>query len=109
MSIAEALTLLLASLAGAGLGAVFFGGLWWTVRKGVSSKEPALWFFGSMLLRIGIALPGVYFVAGGRWQRLLSCLVGFVLAHLGVTWMLGPWGDKHIRPTQEAGHASQSG
>jgi F1F0 ATPase subunit 2 len=30
--------------AGLLLGAIFFGGLWWTVRKGVSSKRPALWF-----------------------------------------------------------------
>ena len=30
----EALTLVLAWLAGGVLGAIFFGGLWWTVRKG---------------------------------------------------------------------------
>ena len=47
----EVLTLALALLAGVALGAVFFGGLWWTVRKGVSSKHPALWFLGSLLLR----------------------------------------------------------
>jgi F1F0 ATPase subunit 2 len=23
------------------LGVIFFGGLWWTVRKGLSSKRPA--------------------------------------------------------------------
>ena len=28
--------LMLAWLAGSALGAIFFGGLWWTVRKGVS-------------------------------------------------------------------------
>ena len=38
------LTLVLAWVAGVVLGAIFFGGLWWTVRKGVSSKRPALWF-----------------------------------------------------------------
>ena len=42
------------------LGALFFGGLWWTVRKGVSSTQPALWFFGSLLLRTSIALAGFY-------------------------------------------------
>jgi len=36
--------LILALAAGLVLGAIFFGGLWWTVRKGVSSKYPALWF-----------------------------------------------------------------
>ena len=81
----ETLTLVLAWVAGVVLGAMFFGGLWWTVRKGVSSKQPALWFFGSLLLRTSIALAGFYFVAGGHWERLLLCLLGFVMARLIVT------------------------
>jgi len=32
----EALTWAFSMLAGAGLGVLFFGGLWWTVRKVVS-------------------------------------------------------------------------
>ncbi len=59
----ETLTLVLAWVAGVVLGAIFFGGLWWTVRKGVSSKQPALWFFGSLLLRMSIVLAGFYFVS----------------------------------------------
>ena len=54
----EILSLVLALVTGVLLGAMFFGGLWWTVRKGVSSKQPALWFFGSLLLRTSIALAG---------------------------------------------------
>ena len=69
------------------LGAVFFGGLWWTVVRGVTSRRPALWFIGSKLLRMGIALGGFYLVGGGSWQRWLLCLLGFVLARL-VTWRL---------------------
>ena len=57
------LHLVLAWLAGRLLGAIFFGGLWWTVRKGVSSNAPALWFFGSLLLRMSIVLAGFYFVS----------------------------------------------
>ena len=34
------------------LGTMFFGGLWWTVRTGVSSQRPALWFLGSLVLRM---------------------------------------------------------
>jgi F1F0 ATPase subunit 2 len=78
----EALTLVLAGGAGVMLGAVFFGGLWWTVQKGVASKQPALWFLGSLLVRMGIALAGFYFVSGGHWERLAPCLVGFVMARL---------------------------
>ena len=62
----EPLSLASALVAGVLLGAIFFGGLWWTVRRGVSSKRVALWFLGSMLLRTCIALLGFYFVAGGR-------------------------------------------
>ncbi len=100
----ETLTLLLAWMAGGVLGAIFFGGLWWTVRKGVLSPNPALWFLGSMLLRMGIALAGFYFVAGGQWQRLVACLLGFLMARFCVIWLTRS--AKHDRPTSEATHAS---
>ena len=101
----ELLTLALSFLAGLGLGAMFFGGLWWTVRKGVLSKQPALWFFGSLLLRMSIALFGFYFVSGGHWQRLVVCLVGFVLARVVVTRLTRPPRDNQTRPAQEAADA----
>ncbi len=86
----ETLVLVLAGAAGAVLGAVFFGGLWWTVRRGVSSGSPVLWFFGSLLLRMSVALVGFYFVSGGQWRRLLACLVGFVGVRVLVTWLTRP-------------------
>jgi len=101
----EALTLVLAWVAGGALGAIFFGGLWWTVRKGASSQRPALWFFGSALLRMGIALSGFYLVAGGLWERLLACLLGFVMARFIVTWLTRPVAENRIRRAREASHA----
>ncbi len=71
---------------GMGLGGIFFGGLWWTVRKAVASERPALWCLGSLLARTGIVLAGFYLVAEGHWGRLLLSLLGFFLARLGVTW-----------------------
>ena len=76
---------MLALVAGALLGAIFFGGLWLTVRKSVSSKQPALWLFGSLVLRMSLVLFGFYIVSGDRWERLFLCLFGFVLARLIVT------------------------
>ena len=61
----ETLGLALALVAGVLLGAFFFGGLWWTVRKGVSSERPALWFFGSLLLRMSVD-PGWILLCFGR-------------------------------------------
>ncbi len=78
--------LVLPLLAGVLLGMFFFGGLWWTIRTGVSSKQPAALFFFSLLLRTGIALAGFYFVARGDWRRVLACLLGFILARILVTW-----------------------
>ena len=101
----DPLSLLLAGAAGLLLGAIFFGGLWWTVRKGLSARQPALWFFGSMLLRMGIALAGFYFVGGGDWRRLLACLLGFVVARFVVTWLTRAPAEDHRSRTPEASHA----
>lgn len=82
----EAFARALAVAAGAGLGAVFFGGLWWTVRLAVASRWAPLWFAGSLLARTALALAGFYAVsAGGRLDRLLLGLLGFVLARAAVT------------------------
>jgi F1F0 ATPase subunit 2 len=101
----EATILVVACAAGVLLGAFFFGGLWWTVRRGLSSRRPALWFFGSLLVRTGVVLGGFYLIASGDWQRLLPCLVGFVVAQLLATRLTRPTEKRQIRQTQEAGHA----
>jgi F1F0 ATPase subunit 2 len=90
MTMSDLLALVLASIAGLLLGAIFFGGLYLTVRQGVSSQSPALWFFGSLVARMGIALAGFYFASDGSWQRLVACLLGFVVARLAVTWLTRP-------------------
>ena len=71
---------LLAGLTGAMLGALFFGGLWWTVRHGASSRRPALWFFGSLVLRSALVLVGFYLVGAGQPARMALCLLGFLVA-----------------------------
>ena len=102
MMTSDFLTLGLAWLAGAALGAIFFGGLWWTVHKGLSSTQPGLWFFAGLLLRMGTAMAGFHFVAAGQWQRLLACLLGFVMARLCVTWLTRV---RQAGPVREASHA----
>jgi len=78
---------------GALLGALFFGGLWWTTRKGVASDNPALWFLGSLLLRTGAVLTGFHLTADNDWRRALACLFGFIIARfvvLRLTYTLIP-------------------
>lgn len=73
-----------AFVAGLLLGAIFFGGLWWTVRAGLTAAQPALWFLGSVLLRTGIAVGGFFLVAGTEWELWLTCLLGFIVARSAV-------------------------
>jgi F1F0 ATPase subunit 2 len=95
----EPLMLLLACLGGGILGTAFFGGLRWTVRRGLFSPRPALWFLTSLLLRMTIVLAGFYVVSSGKWQRLLLCLLGFVMARILVT--------RFTRNALEGSHAPQ--
>lgn len=81
----EFMQLPFALLEGAMLGVFFFAGLWWTVRKIESSKQVALLFLSSMLLRTSVVLVGFYFILGDNWQRLLAGLLGFIIARLIVT------------------------
>jgi len=99
------LFLALALMAGLLLGAIFFGGLWWTVRKGISSKSPALWFLGSMVLRMGIVLAGFYFVGQGDWRRLVVCLLGFIFARIIVLRLTRTPIAHSNSPVKEASHA----
>lgn len=92
-----------AFLAGLVLGAIFFGGLWWTVRGGLTSSRPALWFLGSLLLRTAIAVGGFFLTAGAVWERWLTCLLGFMLARVAVRRLTR---DTPARLTREAGDAS---
>lgn len=71
-----------ALIAGAAIGCVFFAGLWWTVRRLVSADHAGVWFAGSFLLRMTMAVGGFYFVSQGAWRRLLACLLGFVIARM---------------------------
>ncbi len=76
--------ILLLTFAGGALGAIFFGGLWWTVRRGVASRASGLWFFGSLQIRMAITLVGFYFLIGGDAERVFPSLVGFVIARFVV-------------------------
>ena len=103
----ETLILILTFLAGMVLGGLFFGGLWWTVQKGVSSPRPGLWFFVSLVLRTSTVLIGFYFIAADHWQRLLLCLLGFVLARMIMTYFTRIEG-KSTCLTKESRHAPES-
>jgi F1F0 ATPase subunit 2 len=67
------------------LGTLFFGGLWWTVRRGLTAANPALWFGVSALTRMAVTLSGLYFVARAGWPSLVACLCGLLIARVAAT------------------------
>lgn len=87
-----------------GLG--FFGGLWWTVRRLVTAAHPAAWLIGGLVVRMSAALCGFYLIAEGHWERLLACLLGFLLARRLVTWLTRP--AEPIVAIREADRAPES-
>ena len=91
--------------AGLLLGAFFFGGLWWTVVKGLASPQPALWFLGSMVLRTGVLLTGFYLVGRGDWRRWAMCLLGTILARIIVKRLTRPPVDHQNAGSVGAGYA----
>lgn len=102
----ETLSLISALVAGFLLGVIFFGGLWWTIQKGLSSRQPALWFLGSLLLRTGTVLVGFYYASGNHWERLFICLPGFIVARLIMTRLTRQPEEEPNQMTKEANHAT---
>jgi F1F0 ATPase subunit 2 len=71
---------------GLALGLVFFGGLWWTVQRGLASPWPAAWFLPSLLGRMAVVGFGFYYISSQGLYAIGACLAGFLLARIGVTW-----------------------
>jgi len=79
--------------AGVLLGAVFYGGLWWTVRR-VAAKAQGLLLLGSFLSRSAIALSGFCAVARADWQGWAACLLGFLAARIVVSYLVRSSAEK---------------
>jgi F1F0 ATPase subunit 2 len=76
------LSLAWAWVAGTGLGLFYFGGLWFTVQRLPTCRWPAPLVLASFVGRTAVVVVGFYFVMGGRWERVLACLVGFIVVRL---------------------------
>jgi len=77
--IAEISKLLFAFAAGMFIGAFFFGALWITVRHLPTARRPAVLVVGSLFLRTGVTLLLFYLVMSGEWERLVACMLGFLV------------------------------
>lgn len=100
----EVMMIILAFVAGIALGFLFFGGLWLTVRIGTDSKIPALWFLGSLALRVTIVCAGFYYIGVGNLFQLLICFSGFFIARFIVFRLTKAYDLKHTKG--EASHGA---
>lgn len=82
----EAASMYFSLLGGLLLGTFFFGGLRWTINKGMASVNPGLWFLGSLLFRVAVTVAGIYLMAGGSWKRALMCMLGFAVMRAIFIW-----------------------
>lgn len=60
-------------------GAIFFGGLYWTLQQMDTVRHPALFMMFSLIVRLAILLGGFYLIMDGRYQNILIALVGVIL------------------------------
>ena len=78
-------------IAGIGLGLLYFGGLWLTVRALSTVRRPGLLTLGSFAGRMAVTLVSFYLIMGGHWERLLAALLGFLLTR---GMLVRRWGRK---------------
>ena len=80
----NSIVLTMTLIAGFVTGVFFFGGLWFTVQKGMTARVPALWFIRSFMIRVAVTLVAFYYAGEGILLRLLFCLAGFLIARIVV-------------------------
>ncbi len=97
----EPLGWLLAGVAGAGLGLIYFAGLWFTLRRLPQRAHPALWVFGSFVLRLALSAIGFYLILGPdrSLPRLGLALAAFIAVRVVLIRRLRP-------PTETTRYAS---
>jgi F1F0 ATPase subunit 2 len=90
--------LLLSFLTGVIVGGLYFGGLWYTVRRLPTTRHPALLAVGSFTLRLALLLAAIYFLTTTHWSSVFSALAGILLAR---TLLIRRWGPEK---RTEVGH-----
>lgn len=81
--------ILLGIFAGIGLAAIYFGGLWMTVKK-VAEDGKASKLVLSFFVRAAVVLVGFYWLLQVDLMALGAALVTFVVSRLAVTRIMAP-------------------
>lgn len=68
------------------VGAAYFAGLWWTVRKATRVRRPALWLLASFVVRSLMAVGAFALVLRlGSPLALVVAMIGFLAARWLIT------------------------
>jgi len=79
----ETVVLVLAACAGAGIGVLYFLGLWYTVKRIKDARNPAIFTLVSFVGRSAAAAFLFHLlVKGGHWERGLAAIAGFILSRI---------------------------
>lgn len=79
MMFSDIVPVVISVIAGGIAGIVFFGGLWVTVKRAVTMRQPALLMIASLIVRAAIVMAIFYVVSTGEFVRLAACMAGFLL------------------------------
>ncbi|MBA7498785.1 hypothetical protein ES704_01522 [subsurface metagenome] len=81
---------LLYLLVGLGLGLLYFGGLWLTIKNMNQARSPIVLTLGSFIIRTGaVFLVLIYVARQGDWENILILLAGFIGSRIFLSRMIG--------------------
>lgn len=102
----DILGLVLAAAGGLIIGAIYFAGLWWTLRKTLGTDASVALLPLSLFIRVAICLSGFYLIGAGDPARILACLAGFIAARFILIRLTRQMTLAFDACSDESGHAS---
>ncbi len=82
------LEIALSFAAGLAAGAVYFAGLWLTVRLFTTKRLAPPWLLLSLIVRLAVLVGAFFWIMEAGWERLLAAFGGFIAARLIATWSM---------------------
>lgn len=77
-------SVVLSFAAGMLVGGLYFAGLWVTVSRLPDARRPMLLLAGSTVVRLALLLGAIYLIMDGRWERLVACVLGILVARTAI-------------------------
>ncbi len=84
---------------GLALAVVYFGGLWWTVRRLDAARRPGLLLSVSTILRLALVIGVLAMLVTDHWRDFFICLAGFLIGRALLHWRLAHLHQPAAKPT----------